>query len=156
MGAVVEQGEEGVMNRKMFLALGLLLAGSILSPGARADQNNEETTVTFNSPVQIPGCVLQAGTYVFEPLDNILQGNIVRIYNADRSNFITAVMTFDALRQDPIDKTQFTFAERGMEQTPAILTWFYPGNTRGHEFVYPKPERQEFASCEYRIVVAEN
>ena len=36
-----------------------------LAPGARADQMNKKTTITFSEPVQVPGMTLPAGTYVF-------------------------------------------------------------------------------------------
>ena len=37
--------------------------------GARADEWNKKTILTFNQPVELPGIVLQAGTYVFKLVD---------------------------------------------------------------------------------------
>jgi hypothetical protein len=34
------------------------------------------------------------------------------------------------------------------------VTWFYPGETTGHEFLYPKPIQQELASAKIVTVVA--
>src|ERR1700733_2636568 len=47
-----------------------------------------------------------------------------------------------------------SFAERGSAQPEAIVTWFYPGETTGHEFVYPKQMQQELASAKQITVVA--
>jgi len=61
------------------------LAILIVLPAARADQSNEAIKVTFRQPVQIPGRVLQAGTFWFELPEDINQHYLVRIYNADRT-----------------------------------------------------------------------
>jgi hypothetical protein len=34
------------------------------------------------------------------------------------------------------------------------VTWFYPGETSGHEFLYPKQMQQELASARVVTVVA--
>ena len=53
------------------------LFGAVLAPNARADDWNRKTSITFSSPVEIPGVhltgwsVLPAGTYVFKILDSI-------------------------------------------------------------------------------------
>ncbi len=57
------------MTNKLKLILpGLvvMIAGFSLAPAARADEWNKETIVTFSGPVQVPGKVLEAGTYVFK------------------------------------------------------------------------------------------
>jgi hypothetical protein len=51
-------------------------------------------------------------------------------------------------------RSAFTFAERGSSQAQAIVTWFYPGSTRGHEFLYPKQVQQELAKDKHDTVVA--
>jgi hypothetical protein len=117
-----------------FITMLFLLAVLIVLPVAHADQNNQETRVTFSQPVQIPGRVLPAGTYVFVLPDESL--------------------TVNAERPRATDNTVFGFAERGSSQPEAIVTWFYPGETSGHEFLYPKPIQQELASAKIVTVVA--
>src|SRR5438477_10010986 len=54
----------------------LTVMGAVCAPGARADEWNRKTTITFSGPVEIPGVhlagwgVLPAGTYVFKILDS--------------------------------------------------------------------------------------
>jgi hypothetical protein len=131
-----------------------LLAVLIVLPAAHADQADQETRVTFSQPVQIPGRVLPAGTYVFvlpEDADDHFQ---VRIFNADRTMLYATLFTISAERSTPTDNTVFGLAERGTAQPEAIVTWFYPGETIGHEFLYPKPMQQELASAKQVTVVA--
>ena len=41
--------------------------------------------------------------------------------------------------------TAFTLALAKGVEPPAVIAWFYPGRTTGHEFVYPKQEEKELA-----------
>jgi hypothetical protein len=137
-----------------FVTLLFLLAVLIVLPTAHADQNNQETIVTFSQPVQIPGRVLPAGTYVFVLPDEANDHFQVRVFNADHTTLIATLLTVNAERPRPTDNTVFGLAERGSSQPEAIVTWFYPGETSGHEFLYPKPIQQELASAKIVTVVA--
>jgi hypothetical protein len=137
-----------------FVTILFLLAVLIVPPTAHADQANQETRVTFSQPVQVPGRVLPAGTYVFVLPDEINDHFQVRIFNADRTMLIATLLTVDTERSKAADNTVFGFAERGSAQAEAIVTWFYPGETNGHEFIYPKQTQQELASAKQVTVVA--
>jgi hypothetical protein len=147
-----------VMKRATFVAsfvtILFLLAVLVVLPAAHADQNNQETIVTFSQPVQIPGRVLPAGTYVFVLPDEINDHFQVRVFNADHTMLIATLLTASAERYRPTENTVFGFAERGSSQPEAIVTWFYPGETSGHEFLYPKQMQQELASARVVTVVA--
>src|ERR1700756_530851 len=51
-------------------AIGLVLLGALFVRNVRADEWDKKTIVSFSAPVQIPGTVLPAGTYVFKVADN--------------------------------------------------------------------------------------
>ena len=55
-------------SRPSFVWLNLLAVcvAAILVPIAHADQWDKQTLVTFSNPVEVPGRVLPAGTYVFK------------------------------------------------------------------------------------------
>ena len=125
--------------------LAFVVALVIMLPVARADQSNEATKVTFNQPVQIPGRILPAGTYWFVLPNDNTQHYQVRIYNSDRTVFYATVLTIGAERLQPTDKTAITFAVREPGQPEAIVNWFYPGSTIGHEFLYPAKTWKELA-----------
>jgi hypothetical protein len=139
---------------KSFASILFVLAFLALLPAAHADQANQETKVTFSQPVQIPGRVLPAGTYVFVLPEEINDHFEVRIFNADRTMLVATLLTISAERSKPTDNTVFGFAERGSAQPEAILTWFYPGETTGHEFLYPKQVEKELASAKQVTIFA--
>lgn len=119
----------------LFSACGLLL-GAMLSPAARADEWNKKTVVTFNQPVEIPGQVLQAGTYIFKLADSISDRNMVEVWNADQSNLIATLLTVPDYRLDPTDHSVFEFEERPADSPQALSEWFYPGDLVGQQFIY--------------------
>jgi hypothetical protein len=139
---------------KSFASILFVLAFLALLPAAHADQANQETKVTFSQPVQIPGRVLPAGTYVFVLPEEINDHFEVRIFNADRTMLVATLLTISAERSKATDNTVFGFAERGSAQPEAILTWFYPGETTGHEFLYPKQVEKELASAKQVTIFA--
>src|ERR1700677_1623192 len=145
-----------VMKRATFVAsfvtILFLLAVLVVLPAAHADQSNQETTVTFRQPVQIPGRVLPAGTCVFVLPDEILDHFVVRIFNADRTILLATLLTANVERSQPTEHTVITVAERASEQPEAIITWFYSGDTTGHEFLYPKQVQKELAKDKWVTV----
>jgi hypothetical protein len=154
--AILQKG--AVMKRvivvKSFATVLFLLAFLIVLPAASADQSDQATKVTFNQPVQIPGRVLPAGTYVFVLPADATQHFLARIFNADRTMLYATVVTANAERSAATDSTVFGFADRGSAQPEAIMTWFYPGETTGHEFLYPKQVETELASAKQYTIVA--
>ena len=140
-------------KRKAFITLGLLLAFAIILPAARADEFDQATKINFNQPVQIPGRVLPAGTYWFVLADAYISRNIVQIFNSDRSTLYATVFTNNTESLTTTDNTAITFAEREPMQPEAILSWFYPGQTSGHQCVYSHMEAQELAQVKHHTEV---
>ena len=125
-------------------AISFWLAFLIAVPAVRADELNQPTLFTFNQPVQIPGHVLPAGTYLFEIVKNF-NHEIVRISNADRTNVIALIQARPTVQKGFTGKTAIVLAERGTSQPAAIVAWSYQGRTEGHQFLYPKQLQNEVA-----------
>jgi hypothetical protein len=138
-------------TQNIFITLGLALVSVIMLPTAHANVYDQASKLTFNQPVQIPGRVLPAGTYWFI-LANINSRNTVQVYNSDRSTLYASILTVDAARLKITDKTEMTLAERGAMQPDAIVTWFYPGDNSGHQFIYSMPEKQELARAKLQTI----
>jgi hypothetical protein len=51
-------------------------------------------------------------------------------------------------------ETTITFAEREQMEPETILSWFYPGRTSGHQFVYSHVEEQKLAQAKQHTVMA--
>jgi LPXTG-motif cell wall-anchored protein len=124
------------------------------APGARADQMNKKTILTFSEPVQVPGMTLPAGTYVFKVMDSVQDKHVVQIWSADGQKLITTCLAINDSKTQPVGKTVITYDERPDGQPMAIKEWFYPGDNAGQEFVYPKTEAVQLAQVNHYDVPA--
>ncbi len=113
---------------------------------AKADLWNEKTFVTFSQPVEIPGQILDAGTYVFRLLDSDSNRFIVQVFNKDQNHIYATLLAIPDYRMTTPDKPIITFEERSKGSPEAVRAWFYPGDNYGREFVYPKERAIELAS----------
>lgn len=139
---------------KLYIALGLLIAfGVFFELAAHADEANEATTITFSAPIQIPGRVLPAGTYLLQQA-NSDDLNIVQVFNADRSVLYATLQTDSAERIRASGDTAITLAEPASGD-PVLVKWFYPGRLTGHEFVYPKAQEQQLAQDKQETYVGD-
>lgn len=120
---------------KMLRLVGCVALLSLVSGSrARADEWNRKTTVTFNDPVEIPGQVLPAGTYLFQ-LANTADRHIVQIWTGDGSQLIATLMTVPDARPEATEASVFEFDERPGDSPQALRSWFCPGALTGEEFV---------------------
>jgi hypothetical protein len=147
------------MNRFKFGAMifCLALVALAFSTGAKADEWDKITLVTFSAPFEVPGVgsqVLPAGTYVFKLLDSQADRHIVQILNESQDHVFTTILAIPNFRLRATDKTVMTFKERAAGQPEAIRAWFYPGNRWGQEFVYPKARAIELAKQANEPVLA--
>jgi hypothetical protein len=111
----------------------------------RADEWDKTTKITFKEAVQVPGKVLEPGTYIFKLMNSPADRHVVQIFNEDHSQLITTVMAIPNQRLEPAGKTILNYEERPSDQPVALRAWFYPGDNFGQEFVYPKSEAQELS-----------
>lgn len=126
------------MNKVKIMALvsaGLLGA---LVPTARADEWNQKTIFTFSGPMEIPGQVLSAGTYVFKLAGSESDRNIVQVFSKNENHLYGTFLTIPDYRLKPAGRPVITFDERPSGSPEAVRGWFYPGENYGHDFVYPK------------------
>jgi hypothetical protein len=65
------------------VCLGLL---GMITTSAKAGKWQEKTAFTFSTPVEIPGQVLEPGTYVFKLANSASDCNIVEVFNKDESH----------------------------------------------------------------------
>ena len=138
----------------------LALAGVVFSPGAKADEWNNRTVITFSGPVEIPGVhlkgwgVLPAGTYVFKLLNSQSDRHIVQIFNKDETVVYATILAIPNYRLQATGKTVMTFRERPAGLPEALRAWFYPGKVWGDEFVYPRAKALELAKTANTPVLA--
>ena len=129
---------------------------AIIAPGARADEWNKKTILTFSGPVQIPGATLPAGSYVFKLADIPGNRHVVQVFDKDEHKIYTTLLAVPNQRLDPSDKPIVLFSERASGSPQAVKVWYYPGETIGNEFVYPKAQAMKIAKETHTRVLATN
>lgn len=113
-------------------------------PASAQTPLDRRTFFTFSGPVHMPGVTLGAGTYLFR-LPNPNNLNVVQVLNADGTRLFGTFFTIGAIRPTPPEKPEVRFMETASNTVPPIQTWWYPGESTGFEFIYPKSEARLMA-----------
>jgi hypothetical protein len=121
--------------KQYFSTLSILAVSmmGMFAPSVKADEWNRLTNITINQAIEVEGHVLPAGSYVLK-LVNGVDRHVVQIFNAQENQLVATVFAIPAERLVPPDKSEFNFYASGSGETPALHTWFYPGETSGFEF----------------------
>src|SRR3954469_19612804 len=148
------------MNSIRKVALACMTAAMVtmsVNAGAQTGPANQDTFFTFSQPVELPKTTLPAGTYFFQLMDSPSNRHIVKVMSQDRKELFATLMAIPFYSNDrPSDEPQVRFMETPATAsngnsgtaagTNAIKLWFYPGNTVGHEFIYPRSQALRIAS----------
>ena len=137
-----------MIRTKLFLACALAFAVSLVGTTASAQEpTNQITYFTFSAPFELPGGkTLPAGKYVFKIVDSPSNRHIVQVMSEDQQTMHATLLAIPAQRQDPADEPEVRFMEAEANMAPAVRTWWYPGRTIGHEFIYPKDQARRLAA----------
>jgi hypothetical protein len=127
------------------------MVSTAASAGAQSGPRNQDTFFTFSQPVELPKTTLPAGTYFFQLMDSDSNRHIVKVMSQDRKQLHATLLAIPFYSNDrPLDEPQVRFmetpAKAGAPATNAIKLWFYPGNSVGHEFIYPREQAMRIAA----------
>jgi hypothetical protein len=133
----IPRKKEKNMNayRKLTLAALVVTVVAVLTPNAGAQMLEERMRVTFSGPVEVPGEVLPAGSYIFEALEN---GRVTRILSADEKHNYATLLTVPDERLEAVEEPAVVLKESPKGAPARIQAWFYPGESVGNEFLYLK------------------
>jgi hypothetical protein len=148
---------EGELMRQLTTRIMGTCAAVILGATFAASQGldtSRTTIVTFSAPVALPGVTLPAGSYLFRLADSQTNRNIVQVFDKDRTKIFATILAVAAQRNKPADETVITFKESPANAAPAVQYWYYPGETMGQEFAYPKKQAMAIASAAHTSVLA--
>ena len=107
---------------------------------------DSRTEFTFNAPVELPGVTLPPGTYVFRFADATTSRKVMQVLAKNDSNKTYGLfLTISAQRAKPSDDAELRFLETPAGKPAAVKTWWYPGNSIGREFIYPKEQARRLA-----------
>src|ERR1700692_2996488 len=134
------------MKARAILFVGIGLMGGIAQRAA-ADESDQKIVFTFSGPVEVPGQVLSAETYVFKLMDSPADRNIVQVFSKDEKHLYGTFLAIPDERLRPAGRPIITFDETPVGSPEAVRAWFYPGENYGHQFVYPKPRAVALAKA---------
>ncbi len=137
----------------VFCACCLMAFVGWVTPGYANDWN-QLTYFTFSAPVELPGITLPAGTYMFKHPDASADRHIVQVFSKDGQHIYATIMTIPDERPTPSNEPVVTFAETPAGTPEAIKAWFYPGDTIGDEFIYPKEQALRIAQATHQSVLS--
>lgn len=138
--------------RKIYIVIGLILAfGMFCGIMAYAQEVTLVMTIRFSAPVQIPGGVLPAGTYQFNPTDS--DDGVVHVFNADGSRLCATLQTVAAERSITDEDLVVTAASPDSNSPSFLVNWFYPGSLVGREVLYSDEQKQQVAEATSRTYV---
>jgi hypothetical protein len=140
---------------KLNVMLGMVMAaGLFFTFAAHADEADQKTILTFSTPVQIPGEVLQTGTYMLKLAEYGSDQNLVQIFNEGGTKLYATLMTVPTYRQNVTGNTTVILTERGSGEPDALTNWYYPGEDIGHQLLYPTHEEKQLARDRMKTIMA--
>jgi len=109
---------------------------------------DSRTEFTFNTPTEMPGVTLPPGTYVFRFVDATTSKNVMQVAAKDQGMKTYGLFnTISAQRPKASDDAELRFMETPAGKPTAVKTWWYPGETIGREFIYPKDQARRLAKA---------
>ncbi len=125
--------------------LSVLIVTFALLSVAHAQRRDKKTDLTVSETIEVPGATLTPGKYVVKLVDSQSNRHIVRFLNEDETEVLATVLAIPNQRLEPTGDTTFSFYETPAGNAPALRAWFYPGDTFGQEFAYPKDRAQQLS-----------
>lgn len=132
------------------IAVGMLCVAGLWCSAARADNNaadsEKKAVVAVQSPMEIPGTVLQPGSYVFKQSDAQSGWVIVQIYDQGESTLVTTVLAYPNPKLTSNSETVMTYSAPGSSgQVLEAVT--FPGDATPDQFAYPAAEADRIGAA---------
>jgi hypothetical protein len=132
---------------KTLASVCVLAVLAFTSTAAHARPADNRTFFTFNQPITLPGVTLPAGTYLFRNPDINTARQVVQVLSDDGKQAYAMLLTIPVQRTEPAAEPEIRFMETPEGHAPAIKAWWYPGNTIGWEFIYPREQALKLAKA---------
>jgi len=135
-----------MLSTRVFgLACAVAVFVCLVAAPVSAQPLDKRTLFTFSGPVTLPGVTLPAGQYLFRLADPNSSSKVVEVLNADGTKPYGLFFTIPAERLEPASSPEVHFMETASGTPAAIRTWWYPGERRGYEFIFPKEQARRLA-----------
>ena len=137
------------MNAMLFIAM---LFGSFAQEYWPA-QWNKKSILTIEQPVELPGIVLEPGSYVVRLHENGEKRSLVQVLDRAENQVLATILAVPDHRVRPEGDSEFTHHEVRGPKPRAIRAWYYTSDVVGLEFVYPKVRAKELArACKEHVM----
>lgn len=134
-----------MLSRVVRVMVAAAVLASLMATPVSAQPVDKRTVFTFSGPVAMPGVTLPAGEYLFR-LPSPETTRIVQVLSADGTRPYGMFFTIPAERPEPASTPEIRFMETAEGSPMAIKTWWYPGERRGYEFIYPREQARRLAT----------
>jgi hypothetical protein len=132
----------------MGITLCLVVICVLVAPKAKANEQSNQTVVTFAVPVEVPGVsaqTLPAGTYLFKALESSPDRDIIQVSSPDGSQVFATMLGVPNSRLKAPDLVTVMFTDRPAADPQALEAWYCPGRMWGDQIVYEKSRAIELA-----------
>jgi hypothetical protein len=137
-----------------------LALSAVLVTAAPANEPVRRTPFSINEPLELPGMMLEPGSYVLKLIEPETQRNVLQVFETvqlwsdDETQLLSTMLTMPNYDLPTTDKTVFDFFDRGPNQPKALRLWFAPSRNYSQEFVYPQAQAVELAKAVGRGVLS--
>ena len=125
--------------------LGLGVGVALFASAAQAQPEDKRTYFTFSGPVALPGVTLPAGRYLFRIVDTTTSRKVIQVLSDDQKKPYTMANTINDTRRDPVKDATVSFYETPRGAPAAVKSWWYPGESIGYQFIYPRAQAKQIA-----------
>jgi hypothetical protein len=145
-----------MMTRTLRIALAAVALAALPLAAAEAQEPvDQRTYFTFSDTVELPGVTLEPGTYQFRLLEAFTFANrhVVQVLSEDGRRMLATLHTIPNQRREVAESPEVRFLETPEGQPSAVASWWYPGRTIGHEFIWPRERAVALARSAGRPVL---
>src|SRR5437868_11684764 len=125
--------------------LGLALGATLVASTAQAQPEDKRTYFTSSGPVALPGVTLPAGRYLFRIVDTTSSRKVIQVLSDDGKKPFAMANTIPDQRRDAAKDATVAFYETQRGTPSAVKSWWYPGETIGYQFIYPRAQARQIA-----------
>jgi hypothetical protein len=122
-------------SEPMRMLLSAITSSLLLLPMAEGNWN-EQTVITFHAPVEIPGKILEPGTYLFKGFNGNTDREVIQIFTPDGKDPVATVETLAVFQKAARTNSYVTFELRAPKAPQAIREIYFPNDHYGHQFIY--------------------
>jgi len=126
---------------------GLGLGVALCASAVQAQTEDKRTYFTFSAPIALPGSTLPAGRYLFRIVDTTTSRKVIQVLSDDQKKPYAMMNTIPDQRRDPAKDATVSFYESARGTPAAVKSWWYPGETIGYQFIYPRAQAKQIAKA---------